>query len=52
MAFNIRDVRRGLAQDGARASHFSVEVELPPGIALLNQLADADKISLTGKAST
>lgn len=50
MAFNIRDVRRGLFQDGARASHFSVEVDLPVGIAALNQI-NSEKISLTGKAA-
>lgn len=50
MAFNIRDVRRGLVQDGARTSHFTVEIDLPVGIAALNQIS-SDKISLTGKAA-
>jgi len=52
MAFNIRDVRRGLLQDGARASHFTVEIDLPLGLASLNPLAPSDKITLTGKASS
>lgn len=52
MAFNIRDVRRGLLQDGARASHFTVEIDLPFGLAALNTLSPTDKISLTGKASS
>lgn len=51
MAFNIRDVRRGLLFDGARASHFTVEIELPVLLAGLNPISPADKISLTGKAS-
>jgi len=51
MAFNIRDVRRGLLQDGARASHFTVEIELPNALAALNPI-DSEKISLTGKASS
>lgn len=51
MAFNIRDVRRGLLQDGARASHFSVEIELPNALAAINQIA-SEKISLTGKAAS
>lgn len=52
MAFNIRDVRRGLLQDGARASHFTVEIDLPPLLAQLNSISPSDKISLTGKASS
>lgn len=55
MAFNIRDVKRGLAKDGSRQSHFMVEIVPPGGIILpsaVNGLIPTDKISLTGKATS
>lgn len=56
MAFNIRDVKRGLLRDGSRQSHFTVDIVLPSGI-LAPSVTNtgvilADKISLTGKATT
>lgn len=56
MAFNIRDVKRGLLKDGSRQSHFHVEIDLPPGIlaptALSTGVSAIDKIALTAKATT
>lgn len=51
MAFNIRDVKRGLLKDGSRESHFHVEIDLPPLMLGASPVA-IDKISLNGKGTT
>lgn len=32
MSFNIRDIKAGLIHDGARASHFSIEINFPANL--------------------